>query len=285
MKRMISFLCALFLISAVTGCDSSLKVSVKEDIEAEYGTELDYRTLYDQDSSSEDIVVKEVKNYDKHKLGEQLITVIFADQKDRSLEQDIKINVKDTQYPTIKLKKDTITLTEGDKFDAAANIESVSDPVDGELKKSDSDKEENGYFIQSDVNNNKAGSYTVIITACDSNGNKAQKNYKVEVKAKPTPQPSVSKQSATGSESNSNPSSSSTTSTSSSQTQPSATQQTPPAANTPAPEPVGNKVYIAGSGNGKRYHSNPNCSNMKNPVEISLSEAQARGYTACKKCY
>ncbi len=44
------------------------------------------------------------------------------------------------------------------------------------------------------------------------------------------------------------------------------------------------KVYIAGSGNGTKYHSNPNCSNMKNPVEVNLSDIQ-NSYGPCKKCY
>ena len=44
-------------------------------------------------------------------------------------------------------------------------------------------------------------------------------------------------------------------------------------------------VWIAGSGNGKKYHSYSGCSNMKNPVEISLSDAEVRGYEPCKKCY
>ena len=44
-------------------------------------------------------------------------------------------------------------------------------------------------------------------------------------------------------------------------------------------------VYVASSGNGKKYHSNPNCSRMKGTIHITLSEAQAEGYTACKKCY
>lgn len=44
-------------------------------------------------------------------------------------------------------------------------------------------------------------------------------------------------------------------------------------------------VYIAGSGDGTKYHSNPNCSHMKDPVAISKSEAQNRGYEPCKKCY
>lgn len=36
---------------------------------------------------------------------------------------------------------------------------------------------------------------------------------------------------------------------------------------------------------GKKYHSSPNCSNMKNPSQISLATAQARGLTPCSKCY
>ena len=42
-------------------------------------------------------------------------------------------------------------------------------------------------------------------------------------------------------------------------------------------------VYIPKTG--KKYHSNANCSNMKNPSQVSLSEAQSRVFTACKKCY
>lgn len=36
---------------------------------------------------------------------------------------------------------------------------------------------------------------------------------------------------------------------------------------------------------GKKYHANKNCSNMKNPKKVSLSEAKRLGYGACKKCY
>lgn len=36
---------------------------------------------------------------------------------------------------------------------------------------------------------------------------------------------------------------------------------------------------------GSKYHSNPNCSNMKNPSQVSLSQAQSWGYEPCKKCY
>lgn len=47
----------------------------------------------------------------------------------------------------------------------------------------------------------------------------------------------------------------------------------------------GRSVYIASSGNGKKYHSNPNCSRMKGTITLSVNEAESRGYTPCKKCY
>lgn len=67
----------------------------------------------------------------------------------------------------------------------------------------------------------------------------------------------------------------------------------PTATPTPVPtataEPIvpvaenGPTVWI--SGTGSKYHSNPNCSNMSSPTEISLSDAESRGYEPCKKCY
>ncbi len=36
---------------------------------------------------------------------------------------------------------------------------------------------------------------------------------------------------------------------------------------------------------GSKYHSNPNCSNMKNPSSVTLDQAIAWGYGRCKKCW
>lgn len=44
-------------------------------------------------------------------------------------------------------------------------------------------------------------------------------------------------------------------------------------------------VYIAASGNGKKYHRSPSCSNMKGTVELDEQTALNRGYTPCKKCW
>jgi hypothetical protein len=43
-------------------------------------------------------------------------------------------------------------------------------------------------------------------------------------------------------------------------------------------------VWIAGP-DGKKYHSSPTCSGMKNPVRITLDEAIRRVVEPCKKCY
>lgn len=59
-----------------------------------------------------------------------------------------------------------------------------------------------------------------------------------------------------------------------------------PAADTEAPTATeskgGGMVWIPQSGS--KYHSTPSCSGMKDPTQVSLSEAQSRGYTACKRC-
>ncbi len=44
-----------------------------------------------------------------------------------------------------------------------------------------------------------------------------------------------------------------------------------------------NLVWIPNSGS--KYHSRSGCSNMKNPTQVSKSEAENRGYEPCKKCW
>ena len=45
----------------------------------------------------------------------------------------------------------------------------------------------------------------------------------------------------------------------------------------------GRTVWITKTG--KKYHSTPNCSKMRSPVEIDLLEAIEKGYTPCGKCF
>lgn len=48
----------------------------------------------------------------------------------------------------------------------------------------------------------------------------------------------------------------------------------------------GDKIcYIAASGNGTKYHSNPNCSRMNGAVKTTVDNAKKNNYSACSKCY
>lgn len=49
--------------------------------------------------------------------------------------------------------------------------------------------------------------------------------------------------------------------------------------------PVSGMVWLTRTG--EKYHSKPDCgrSNPNNSYQVTLSEAQSRGYAACKKCY
>lgn len=43
-------------------------------------------------------------------------------------------------------------------------------------------------------------------------------------------------------------------------------------------------VWIPTNG-GTKYHTHAGCSNMNNPVQVTQSEAESRGFTACKRCH
>ena len=59
--------------------------------------------------------------------------------------------------------------------------------------------------------------------------------------------------------------------------------QSEPAAQSPARPDNTETVWIPATG--KKYHRKSSCSNMKNPTQVSRSDAISRGYEPCKKCY
>lgn len=44
------------------------------------------------------------------------------------------------------------------------------------------------------------------------------------------------------------------------------------------------QVWIPTNG-GTKYHSSSSCSGMKDPIQVDLADAEARGFTPCKKCH
>ncbi len=174
----------IIIIFLVTTQLNKVKIDFKlNDNVIEYGSDeagIDWKKMTVTNGNK--ITIKEL---DTKKVG--LIDIVFTVCLDDTCQEFIEeVEVKDTKNPEIKLKKETVEITEGDKFDPTSNIESVKDPIDGNIKKSnDNNITKNGYIITSDVKTDKAGKYTVKIIAYDVNGNKAERSYKVTVKEKP----------------------------------------------------------------------------------------------------
>ena len=49
-------------------------------------------------------------------------------------------------------------------------------------------------------------------------------------------------------------------------------------------QPQEEMVWIPTNG-GTKYHSRSSCSNMDNPQQVTVSQAESRGFTPCKKCH
>lgn len=64
---------------------------------------------------------------------------------------------------------------------------------------------------------------------------------------------------------------------------PSYSQPTVPGDNNGASSGSGTYVWIPRTGT--KYHKWSTCSGMKGPTQVTVSEAESRGYTPCKKCY
>ncbi len=59
--------------------------------------------------------------------------------------------------------------------------------------------------------------------------------------------------------------------------------QTEPPRQVTEPDASGGKVWIPQSGS--KYHRAADCSGMKDPRQVTLSEAEAQGATPCSRCY
>lgn len=153
-------------------------------------TAVDY-IEYGSDIKAEDFVESvsgEVSypSFDSQKIGKQKLTYIVT-KEGMTKKFNIEIEVKDTQSPQITLKEENVVLNYGQSFDVKDYIESVRDPVDGDLqyiKLSDVKDQNNYYTFESQVDTKQAGKYKVTIKAIDKNGNQTEKVFNVTVKEK-----------------------------------------------------------------------------------------------------
>lgn len=152
----------------------TLKVN-KDMTEVEYGNDYDQSKLIISSTGKASTKDK----VDTFKTGKQKLTYTVSDN-NVTRDYDVTVEVKDTQPPVIQLKEDTVVLTTGESFGPSSDIVSVNDPVDGDLAFSDTLN--NGtYTIESDIDTDTAGSYTVTVHAKDKNGNQSDASYAVTV--------------------------------------------------------------------------------------------------------
>lgn len=101
----------------------------------------------------------------------QLLTDIQEVKKYRVL-----VKIIDTNAPEIALEEDSIEIVEGDSFDVESNVASVLDKEDGEIT---------NFTVSGDYDTEKAGEYSIVVTAVDNSKNKTEKTFKLVVKEKP----------------------------------------------------------------------------------------------------
>lgn len=140
--------------------------------------------------SDPDITITAQTKINLRKIDKQtVIYVLELEGEQRKITQTYE--VADTKEPVIKLKKKNITLDYGTDYDPASNIESVSDPVDGDLTFVESEDEAKicTYYIEGSYDPKRAGSYEFSVHAMDANTNVSTKKFTIQVEPEPYAEP------------------------------------------------------------------------------------------------
>lgn len=187
MKSIKKLLLLALSASLLVGCVAELNVIPVENIKVEYGEELKKDILFDKEQSDEGVKVVSINGFDSKVCGEQDVTVLFSDAKDKKeKEVTIKITVSDTKKPEITLAKEKVEIEEGEELDLKKLVKNVKDPIDGDLTYSKEKVDQNTWYIEN-VDLSKAGNYKVKVVAVDNNKNQVEKVIEVVVKEKPAP--------------------------------------------------------------------------------------------------
>jgi len=159
----------------------SLNVSFLEDRIFEYGANLTPMDLVTSSSGT----VTSFGSVNTYSLGNQKIVYTVTDTEQVYGQTAIKtfttdITIQDTRYPTVSFGTGEISVDEGSDLDIYANINEVSDPVDGPLPLADA-AVACEYAVSSDLDLNTPGNYSVTVDASDCSGNHTSSSYSVIV--------------------------------------------------------------------------------------------------------
>lgn len=124
---------------------------------------------------------KIVTDIDTKKLGNQEVSV---EVKQDNVTKVIPFTVKvyDNTKPKVKVKKKSITITNGTNFNLKKNVKSVIDDDDKLVyKKNVKDDSKEYYTITSNFNKNRAGTYKVKVKAVDRANNVTVETFTINV--------------------------------------------------------------------------------------------------------
>ena len=119
--------------------------------------------------------VNHVAMVNAHEIEAVAIDVVENSSAWKSEQLKVTVMVRDTIAPQITLKEEMVKINWGEKYDAASNIDSVIDPIDGEL----------GYSIEGEIDVKTSGEQTLKVVSTDVNGNVAEASFIVVVGEKP----------------------------------------------------------------------------------------------------
>lgn len=164
--------------------DSLVLEADEELLNIEYGDDFDIQSFIKSHTGEMEIE----GDVDPMTVGDVPVTVTLStyDQYEQKAEKEFSFtaHVQDTKKPEITLKSESITVYTDDDFNPADNVESVKDPVDGDLKQAE-EPDKGIWTVETDCDVSEPGEYTVTVTAQDLNENITEVKYTVTVEERP----------------------------------------------------------------------------------------------------
>lgn len=149
----------------------SINIQFDDNNEFEYGSNVSSKDLI---VSVVGEIINEYPEINTFEIGKQTLD-FDVEYKGQTKSIQHTIEIVDTQFPEITLKKKSIKLKNGEKYNPKDNVDSVFDPVDGDIT---------NFEAKHSLDINEAGEYIVEIIAKDSNGNKTSAEFTIIVEEK-----------------------------------------------------------------------------------------------------
>ena len=143
--------------------------------------------------TSDQVSFEAVGDIDVTKVGKQELPVRITNGP-FSKEAIVDIWVKDTKPPAISLVTSSLNVEMGEKIEESDVVDSVVDPVDGDLDMVTAEPKKLGKSVGEEIvynkgwysvdgleSTNKAGSYMITVTACDKHGNSSSETVDLTV--------------------------------------------------------------------------------------------------------